>query len=124
MIARFRRATPIRAYTDDGRNYIQWLIDAAATSLDTLREETGFTANQSPKALLYLFLRHALMLGYYNSSYNFHRNAGFLSPRAVAGDAHRAQLRAHCGSARHAARAASLRSTRPRAGSPAVLRFW
>lgn len=70
----------IRAYTDDGRNYIQWLIDAATTSLDTLREETGFTANQSPQALLYLFLRHALLLGYYDSSYNFHSNAGFLSP--------------------------------------------
>ncbi len=48
-------------------------------SLDTLREETGFTDNQSPQALLYLFLRHALMLGYYDTSYNFHRNAGFLS---------------------------------------------
>ena len=34
---------------------------------------------RAPQALLYLFLRHALMLGYYNSSYNFHRNAGFLS---------------------------------------------
>lgn len=71
--------TGIRAYTDDKRNYIQWLIDAASTSLDTLREESGFTNNQSPTALLYLFLRHALMLGYYDSSYNFHRDAGFLS---------------------------------------------
>jgi hypothetical protein len=70
---------PIRAYTPDKRNYIQWLIDAASQSLDTLREESGFTNNQSPQALLYLFLRHALMLGYYDTSYNFHRNAGFLS---------------------------------------------
>ncbi len=69
----------IRPYTDDGRNYIQWLIDAASTSLDTLREESGFTGNQSPTALLYLFLRHALMLGYYDSSYNFHRDTGILS---------------------------------------------
>ena len=66
----------IRAYTDDGRNYIQWLIDAASNSLDTLREESGFTDNQSPQALLYLYLRHALMLGYYDSSYNFHRDTG------------------------------------------------
>ena len=72
--------TPLRIYTEDGnRNYIQWLIDAAGQSLDTLREESGFTNNQSPQALLYLLLRHALMLGYYNTSYNFHRNAGFLS---------------------------------------------
>jgi hypothetical protein len=71
---------PVRAYTTDGRNYIQWLIDAATTSLDALREETGFTNDQSPQALLYLLLRHALMLGYYDSSYNFHRDAGFLAP--------------------------------------------
>lgn len=70
---------PIRAYTPDERNYIQWLIDAASQSLDALREESGFTNNQSPQALLYLFLRHALMLGYYDTSYNFHRSAGFLS---------------------------------------------
>ena len=70
---------PIRSYTDDGRNYIQWLLDAASTSLDTLREESGFSENHSPTALLYLFLRHALMLGYYDSSYNLHRDAGILS---------------------------------------------
>lgn len=71
--------TPIRSYTDDDRNYIQWLIDAATTSLDVLREESGFTGNQSPRALLYLFLRHALMLGYYDASYNLHRDTGVLS---------------------------------------------
>jgi hypothetical protein len=70
---------PIRAYTPDNRNYIQWLSDAATQSLDSLREEAGFTNNQSPQALLYLFLRHALMLGYYNSAYNLHRTAGILS---------------------------------------------
>ena len=40
--------SPIRAYTDDKRNYIQWLIDAAPNSLDTLREEAGFTGQRSP----------------------------------------------------------------------------
>jgi hypothetical protein len=73
-------ANPIRAYTADNRNYIQWLIDAASLSLDALREESGFINDQSPQALLYLLLRHALLLGYYDSSYNFHRSAGFLSP--------------------------------------------
>lgn len=70
---------PIRAYTQDKRNYIQWLIDAAKKSLDTLREEPGFTDNHTPQALLYLLLRHALILGYYGTSYNLHRNRGFLS---------------------------------------------
>ena len=49
------------------------------TSLDALRQESGFTDNQTPQALLYLFLRHALLLGYYETSYNLHRDAGFLS---------------------------------------------
>ena len=69
----------IRAYTDDKRNYIQWLSDAAKISLDALYQEQGFTANKTPEALLYLYLRHALMLGYYDSSYSLHRAAGFLS---------------------------------------------
>ena len=73
----------IRAYTDDGRNYIQWLIDAVTTSLDTLREETGFTGGQSPQALLYLYLRHALLLGYYSSSYNFQLSAGLPGPELM-----------------------------------------
>ena len=69
----------IRAYTDDGHNYIQWLIDAAKKSLDAVYREDGFTGNKTPETLLYLFLRHALTLGYYDSSYNLHRTAGFLS---------------------------------------------
>lgn len=72
----------IRAYTDAGDNYIQWMI-AAAGSLETLRAESGFTQNKSPQALLYLYLRHALMLGYYDASYNFHRDTGILSGDAL-----------------------------------------
>jgi hypothetical protein len=70
----------IRAYTDDGRNYIQWLIDAAKTSLDSVYQEQGFSGNKTPEALLYLYLRQALMLGYYDSSYNLHKTAAFLTP--------------------------------------------
>jgi hypothetical protein len=70
----------IRAYTDTGQNYIQWLIDAARNSLDAVYREDGFTDNKTPETLLYLFLRHAVTLGYYDSSYNLHRTAAFLSP--------------------------------------------
>ena len=70
---------PVRPYTDDGRNYIRWLIDAAKTSLNGVYQEEGFSGNKTPETLLYLFLRHALMLGYYDASYNLHRTAGFLS---------------------------------------------
>ncbi len=75
---------PIRAYTEDKRNYITWLIDAAGTSLDALREEQGFSGGQSPQMLLYLYLRQALLLGYYDTSYELHRAAGFLSPAELA----------------------------------------
>ncbi len=71
--------SPVRAYTPDGRNYLQWLADAAGTSLDAVTYEQGFTGDASPQALLYLMLRHALMLGYHGASYQLHRSAGFLS---------------------------------------------
>jgi len=74
----------IRAYTDDHRNYISWLIDAATTSLDALVAEQGFTGGVSPQALLYLYLRHALMLGYYDSSYGLYKNAGVLGAAELA----------------------------------------
>ena len=73
---------PIRAYTASGDNYITWLINESG-SLETLRAETGFLNNESPQALLYLYLRHALMLGYYESSYNYHRNTGVLGGPAL-----------------------------------------
>jgi hypothetical protein len=69
----------IRAWTDDNRNYIQWLIDTAGTSLEALRTEQGFKNNVTPQMLLYLYLRHALMLGYYDTSYELHKSAGFLT---------------------------------------------
>ncbi len=75
---------PIRAYTEDKRNYIAWLIDAANTSLDALREEQGFSGGGSPQMLLYLYLRQALLLGYYDTSYELHRSAGFLSAAELA----------------------------------------
>jgi hypothetical protein len=74
---------PVRSYTDDKRNYIRWLIDAAKTSLDALNQEQGFSANKTPETLLYLYLRHALMTGYFDSSYKLHRSANVLSPAAL-----------------------------------------
>jgi hypothetical protein len=75
---------PIRAYTQDGHNYVTWLIDAAGASLDALREEQGFSGGRSPQMLLYLYLRQALLLGYYDASYELHRSAGFLSAAELA----------------------------------------
>src|SRR5262249_45362969 len=74
----------IRAYTEDGRNYIEWLIDAAGKSLDDIVAERDFKDDASPQTLLYLFLRHALMLGYYDTSYRLHRSANFLTATELA----------------------------------------
>ncbi|HEX4949100.1 MAG TPA: hypothetical protein VFZ34_20655, partial [Blastocatellia bacterium] len=67
---------PIRAYTDDNRNYIHWLRDAARTSLETLRQQQGFSSNKVPNALLYLMLRHALMEGYWDTDLRLRLAAG------------------------------------------------
>ncbi|HEV7921894.1 MAG TPA: hypothetical protein VGR02_13980 [Thermoanaerobaculia bacterium] len=69
---------PIRGYTDDGRNYIRWLIDAAQKSHDELYAQRGFSQDKPPQALLYLMLRHALQLGYHDASTKLHAAAGLL----------------------------------------------
>jgi hypothetical protein len=60
----------IRAYTPapDSRNYLQWLLDAATTSLETLRKQEGFIDNKPPTALLYLVMRYALMNSFHDES--------------------------------------------------------
>ncbi|MEU5261524.1 hypothetical protein [Amycolatopsis sp. NPDC021455] len=60
---------PIRDYTPDHRNYVRWLADLAGgdpavTDLDAIRLELGFTDDTPPSALLYLLLRHAVLLGW------------------------------------------------------------
>ena len=76
--------SPIRSYTGDGRNYIKWLVDAANTSLDAVVAEQGFTGNVSPHALLYLLLRHAVMLAYYDTAYSLNKTAGVLNQAQLA----------------------------------------
>ncbi|MEU7005175.1 hypothetical protein [Streptomyces sp. NPDC046332] len=55
---------PVRGYLEDGRNYLRWLADYAGSSLETIRLEQGFTDDRRPAALLYLLLRHAVLLGW------------------------------------------------------------
>ncbi|MGC1307096.1 MAG: hypothetical protein WA885_07695 [Phormidesmis sp.] len=74
---------PIRAYTDDDRNYIRWLIDSAQTSFDTLRTEDGFT-EQKPRALLYLMLRYALEQGYWDAGLRLFQSFELLTPAQLA----------------------------------------
>ncbi len=58
---------PIRAYTADKKNYIEWLTSA---SLDAIRQQ-DFGGNAQPTALLYLMLRHAMMLGQWDAGLRF-----------------------------------------------------
>jgi hypothetical protein len=74
---------PIRAYTADGRNYLAWLADAARVSLDAVRREDGF-ADDAPTALLYLLLRHALLIGYWETALGLQLEAGQIDATALA----------------------------------------
>ena len=115
------RPTPIRAYTDDGRNYLAWLADAARTSLETLRREHGFTDDRPPDALLYLMLRHALLLGYWDTSLRLHLDGRACStpPRWRRRGASRAFMHVAAGDARAESRYAPLLHAATRA-SPAT----
>ncbi|HTY30751.1 hypothetical protein [Mycobacterium sp.] len=75
---------PVRIYTDDNLNYLQWLHKAATQSLDALTAEAGFSGGVTPQAVLYLYLRHALMLGYYDTSYRLHKTNGVLNATELA----------------------------------------
>ncbi|WP_419695428.1 hypothetical protein ACN2CC_02175 [Mesorhizobium muleiense] len=74
---------PIRLWTADGRDYLDWLTGAAGASLDTLYRQDGFVDDKPPKALLYILLRHALQLGYYDVAVRLHEDAGLLSSAAL-----------------------------------------
>ncbi len=58
---------PLRIATDNNRNYIQWLYEWARLSFDTVRVQDGFKDNKSPDTLLYILLKNALELGYYDA---------------------------------------------------------
>src|SRR5207249_3039329 len=48
-------------------NYIEWLYEWGGASFDIVRMQDGFRDNKWPNALLYLLLKHALELGYYDA---------------------------------------------------------
>ncbi len=69
----------IRAYTPDKKNYIEWL---ATSSLDTVRRG-DFGGNAAPTALLYLFLRHAMMLSHWDAGTRFLEKHALVDPVVV-----------------------------------------
>ncbi len=73
----------IRPSTTDNKNYVEWCLAAARTSLETLRKQEGFKDGKVPNALLYIYLRHALMLGYWETSLRLHLDAQIALPSSV-----------------------------------------
>lgn len=67
---------PIRAYTPDKKNYIQWLV---TSSIDAIRRQ-DFGGNPEPAALLYLFLRHALLLSQWDAGTRFLEIRSLIDP--------------------------------------------
>jgi hypothetical protein len=75
----------IRSYTDEGENYIEWLLRYATEDHGRIRREEGFTDGKRPATILYDMLRHALNLEFGNASIRMHENAAILSvPEAEA----------------------------------------
>lgn len=73
-------ADPIRAYAENGKNYIGWLIEALGDYDGTLLPQKGFV--QRPTALLYLLLRHALVEEYDNAGHRARFDANLISEAA------------------------------------------
>ena len=68
---------PIRNYAGT-RNYIEWLIDAAQAGIEHIQQEQGFDGGKKPAALLYLMLRHALQLSFYETGVRLQVEAGLI----------------------------------------------
>ncbi len=69
----------IRSYTTDSKNYIEWLISADG---EMIRTENFGTKKPAPTALLYLFLRHSLMLAQSEAGILFMINKDLANRRA------------------------------------------
>jgi hypothetical protein len=70
---------PIRAYTADNRNYLAWL---ATASLEQIRIQ-DFGDKPEPTALLYLMLRHAMMLAQWDAGLRLLERHALIDPVAL-----------------------------------------
>ncbi len=66
----------IRAYTSDNKNYLHWLANSDG---NTIRLQNFGSGKSAPNALLYMMLRHSLMLSQSKSATNL-----FISKRVIA----------------------------------------
>ena len=70
---------PVRTYSADGKNYVEWL---ATSPLETIRSQ-DFGGKPAPSALLYLMLRHAMMLGNWDAGIRFLEVRGLVDSAVV-----------------------------------------
>ena len=73
---------PLRRVTTNDHNYIEWLYEWGRASFDIVRVEDGFRDNKWPNALLYVLLKHALELGYYDAGVRVLDDAQLLDDQA------------------------------------------
>ncbi len=73
---------PIRSYTENDRNYIEALLDAAAKSMDALRKNEGLS--ETPSALLFKLLKFALEQGYFETAVRLHESAKIFNAQQAA----------------------------------------
>jgi hypothetical protein len=73
-------------------NYLVWLAEVSRTDFDVLRMQKGFPGDQPPKALLYLLLRHAILLGYHDATYRLFKLVRATHPTFLS-DAEMAELK-------------------------------
>jgi hypothetical protein len=71
---------PVRNYSADNKNYIQWLADSSLSQV----LEQDFGGNKAPAALLYLMLRHAKMEQYHRTSLQLYEEAGLFPDTRLA----------------------------------------
>ena len=79
---------PIRPYTEsdpanpEGQNYVYWLVENARKDFDVIKRAQGFK-DKSPGALLYLMLRHALMIEFSNTAFGLYKDADIMDAQMV-----------------------------------------
>lgn len=69
----------IRNYSSDGMNYLQWLQQKDGNKIRL----QDFGGNPAPKALLYLLLRHAILLSQANAASDLLLNKGIIKSKKI-----------------------------------------
>lgn len=70
----------IRAYTSDNKNYLEWLETAGG---EVLRTQNFGGGKSAPNALLYMLLRHSILLAQSKAATNLYLDKGLIANKRV-----------------------------------------